>query len=324
MSSEKSPQEKTTLHPRNKNRERYDLGALILAVPELGSYIKPNKFGDDSVDFASPIAVKLLNKALLHHYYGVEYWDFPEDNLVPPIPGRADYIHYMADLLTESNFGRKPAGNKITCLDVGTGASCIYPILGVIEYGWNFIASDVNAKSLASAQNIVAGNLLLKGKVDCRLQNDPQAFFDGIITANDKVDITVCNPPFHASAIEASSGAKRKVQNLSGKKVKTPELNFSGISSELIYDGGEHQFIHDMIADSKRFSKACYWFSTLVSKQSNLKGIYKALDTFKSVAVKTIEMGTGNKSTRIVAWTFLTKEEQKAWRDTNWKSTVKE
>jgi 23S rRNA (adenine1618-N6)-methyltransferase len=309
MSSEKSTQEKTTLHPRNKNRERYDLGALILAVPELGSYIKPNKFGDDSVDFASPIAVKLLNKALLHHYYGVEYWDFPEDNLVPPIPGRADYIHYMADLLTESNFGRKPAGNKITCLDVGTGASCIYPILGVIEYGWNFIASDVNAKSLASAQNIVAGNLLLKGKVDCRLQNDPQAFFDGIITANDKVDITVCNPPFHASAIEASSGAKR---------------NFAGISSELIYDGGEHQFIHDMIADSKRFSKACYWFSTLVSKQSNLKGIYKALDSFKAAAVKTIEMGTGNKSTRIVAWTFLTKEEQKAWRDTNWKSTAKE
>jgi 23S rRNA (adenine1618-N6)-methyltransferase len=324
MSSEKSTQEKTTLHPRNKNRERYDLGALILAVPELGSYIKPNKFGDDSVDFASPIAVKLLNKALLHHYYGVEYWDFPEDNLVPPIPGRADYIHYMADLLIESNFGRKPAGNKITCLDVGTGASCIYPILGVIEYGWNFIASDVNAKSLASAQNIVAGNLLLKGKVDCRLQNDPQAFFDGIITANDKVDITVCNPPFHASAIEASSGAKRKVQNLSGKKVKTPELNFSGISSELIYDGGEHQFIHAMIADSKRFPKACYWFSTLVSKQSNLKGIYKALDSFKAAAVKTIEMGTGNKSTRIVAWTFLTKEEQKAWRDTNWKSTVKE
>jgi 23S rRNA (adenine1618-N6)-methyltransferase len=324
MSSEKSTQEKTTLHPRNKNRERYDLGALILAVPELASYIKPNKFGDDSVDFASPIAVKLLNKALLHHYYGVEYWDFPEDNLVPPIPGRADYIHYMADLLTESNFGRKPAGSKITCLDVGTGASCIYPILGVIEYGWNFIASDVNAKSLASAQNIVAGNLLLKGKVDCRLQNDPQAFFDRIITADDKVDITVCNPPFHASAIEASSGAKRKVQNLSGKKVKTPELNFSGISSELIYDGGEHQFIHDMIADSKRFSKACYWFSTLVSKQSNLKGIYKALDNFKAVAVKTIEMGTGNKSTRIIAWTFLTKEEQKAWRDTNWKSTVKE
>jgi 23S rRNA (adenine1618-N6)-methyltransferase len=324
MSSEKSTQEKTTLHPRNKNRERYDLSALITAVPELASYIKPNKFGDDSVDFASPIAVKLLNKALLHHYYGVEYWDFPEDNLVPPIPGRADYIHYMADLLTESNFGRKPAGNKITCLDVGTGASCIYPILGVIEYGWNFIASDVNAESLASAQDIITGNPLLDGKVDCRLQNNPKAFFDSIITANDKVDITVCNPPFHASAIEASSGAKRKMQNLSGKKIKTPELNFSGISSELIYDGGEHQFIHDMIADSKRFSKACYWFSTLVSKQSNLKGIYKALDTFKAVAVKTIEMGTGNKSTRIVAWTFLTKEEQKAWRDTNWKSTVKE
>lgn len=323
MALENSSQEKTNLHPRNKNRERYDLSALIKAVPELAGHVKPNKFGDDSVDFASPIAVKLLNKALLYHYYGLQYWEFPNENLVPPIPGRADYIHYMADLLKESNFGRMPEGSKIKCIDVGTGANCIYPIIGVIEYDWNFIATDVNADSLASAQNIVDNNPLLKGKVECRLQNNPKLFLDGVINAGEKADVTVCNPPFHSSAEDAQSGTRRKVQNLSGKRIKSPELNFAGISNELIYDGGEHQFIHNLIADSKRFSKDCYWFSSLVSKQSNLKGIYKALDDFKASGVKTIEMGTGNKSTRIVAWTFLTKEEQKEWRETRWKALAK-
>jgi len=320
MPSEKSQQEKTTLHPRNKNRERYDLGALTAAVPELLQYVKPNKFGDDSVDFSDPVAVKLLNKALLSHYYGIQHWEFPAENLVPPIPGRADYIHYMADVLIESNFGRVLPGTKITVLDVGTGASCIYPIIGVTEYGWNFIAADIDVRSIASAQHIVDSNAVLKDKIHCRLQSNSKQFFQGIIGAEERVDVTVCNPPFHASAEDAQKGTARKVQNLSGKRTKTPDLNFAGISNELIYNGGEHTFINDMVFESRRFAKNVFWFSTLVSKQSNLKGIYKSLDTVKATQIKTIAMGTGNKSTRIVAWTFLDKEAQKEWRETRWKT----
>ncbi|MFP5437341.1 MAG: 23S rRNA (adenine(1618)-N(6))-methyltransferase RlmF [Bacteroidia bacterium] len=314
MSSGKLPQEKTTLHPRNVNRVPYDLSALIAAVPQLSQYIKPNKFGQDSVDFSNPVAVKLLNKALLHHYYGIHSWDFPDENLCPPIPGRADYIHYMADLLMQSNFGRLPSGNKITCLDIGTGASCIYPILGVAAYGWNFIASDIEEKSLASAQNIVSANDPLKDKIQLRLQSNPKFIFTGIITPQDKIDITLCNPPFHASAEDAAKGAQRKVKNLSGKKTAAPVLNFAGVSNELIYEGGELAFILTMVKESRLFAKNCFWFTTLVSKQSNLKGIYKALERVNAKQVKTMEMGTGNKSARVVAWTFLSDDEQKQWR----------
>lgn len=319
MSPEKKPQEKTELHPRNRNRERYDLNALTAAIPELLNYIKPNKFGDDSVDFSDPVAVKLLNKALLNHYYGIKHWEFPDENLCPPIPGRADYIHYMADLLKESNFGRMPIGDKITCLDIGVGANCIYPIIGVTEYDWNFIGSDIDPKSIASAQNIVNSNPSLKDKIECRLQKNPRAIFQGILDAEDKIDLSICNPPFHSSAEDANKGTQRKIKNLSGKKEKTPELNFAGISNELICDGGEYKFIATMVAESKKIAKNCYWFSTLVSKQSNLKGIYKSLEDSKAVQVKTIPMGTGNKSSRIVTWTFLSKEEQKEWRETRWK-----
>ncbi len=320
MSSKKQSQEKTRLHARNRNRERYDLNALIAANPELANYVKPNKFGADSIDFSNPIAVKILNKALLNHYYGIKHWEFPDSNLCPPIPGRADYIHHIADLLAESNFGRIPDGDNITCFDIGVGANCIYPIIGVTEYDWKFIGSDIDPKSITSAQHIVNANPSLKDKIEFRLQKDPKDIFYGIIDRGDKIDVSICNPPFHASIEDAQKGTQRKIKNLSGKKEKRPTLNFGGIGNELVCEGGEYKFITTMVGESKKFSKNCYWFSTLVSKQSNLKGIYKSLKKFEASQVKTIPMGTGNKSSRIVAWTFLSALEQKEWRTAKWKT----
>jgi len=320
MSSKTPKGEKSRLHPRNKNRTPYNLDVLVAATPQLKNYIRPNKFGLLSIDFSNPVGVKLLNKALLNYYYGVTAWEFPDENLCPPIPGRADYIHNVADLLAETNDSNIPTGNNIRCLDVGIGASCIYPIIGITEYGWRFIGSDIDPKSIASAQHIINSNEVLKDKIECRLQKDPAHIFEGVLKKEDKIDITLCNPPFHASLEEAQKGSKRKIKNLSGKKVNNPKLNFAGVRHELVYDGGESKFIQNMIRESVFFSKNCFWFSTLVSKESNLKGIYKSLKNAKTTEFKTIPMGTGNKSSRIVAWTFLSKKEQSNWRVTRWSS----
>ena len=319
MATSKKQQEKSRLHPRNKNRDRYDLNALIIANPYLKAFVKPNKHGNESVDFANPKAIKILNKALLNHYYGIAHWDFPDSNLCPPIPGRADYIHYLADLLCEYNFGRNPNGAKIKCLDVGVGANCIYPILGATEYNWNFIGSDIDPQSITTADEIVKSNPSLVGKIECKLQNDPKAIFRGIIGSKDIVDLTLCNPPFHESEEAAQKGSLRKVKSLSGKKIKTVALNFSGVSKELIFKGGEVKFISNMVLQSKTFANNCFWFTTLVSKQSNLKAIYKVIDQVGAFEVKTIPMGTGNKVTRIVAWTFLSKIKQNEWCKKRWK-----
>lgn len=319
MPSEKKQEKKTRLHPRNRNRERYDLDALLQAKPELANHIITNKFGVTTVNFYNPLAVKLLNQALLSHYYGIPYWDFPNQNLCPPIPGRADYLHYIADLLAENNGERIPTGNKITCLDVGVGATCIYPILGVAEYNWQFIGVDVSSKSIASSQKIVAANASLNNKIEFRLQQNRKHIFNVVLTTDDVIDVTMCNPPFHASIQEAQKGTLRKIKNLSGKKIKTPELNFAGVSNELIYKGGEYAFIATMIKESKNYAKNCFWFTTLVSKQSNLHGIYNLLQQVAPSEVKTIPIGTGNKSARIVAWTFLTKKEKQDWQATKWK-----
>lgn len=319
MSSKRQHPEKTRLHARNRNRERYDLNALTASVPALKGHIRVNEFGAASIDFSDPRAVKALNKALLHHHYGIRNWEFPNENLCPPVPGRADHIHHIADLLGGSNGGTIPLGGTITCLDVGVGASCIYPIIGVTEYGWRFIGSDIDTRSITSAERIIASNPSLQGKVECRLQKDPKSIFLGILGKEEKIDITICNPPFHASLEEAQKGTRRKIENLSGRKMKVPELNFSGINKELICEGGEYGFIQNMIRESQAFAKSCFWFSTLVSKHSNLKGIHRLLDESEASQVKTISMGTGNKISRIVAWTFISKEERKAWNAARWK-----
>jgi len=316
----KMTQEKSRLHSRNKNRDKYDLSALMICNPELKKYIVPNRSGGDSIDFSNPLAVKVLNRALLNHYYGIENWEFPDENLCPPIPGRADYIHHIADILAENNFGKIPTGENVICLDVGLGASCIYPIVGVTEYDWTFIGSDIDPNAIASAQNIIDSNASLKNRVECRLQENSSDVFYGIVSKEEKIELTICNPPFHASIEEAQKGSRRKAKNLSGKNVKSPRLNFSGIASELVCEGGENQFIQNMIRESLEFSKTCYWFSTLVSKQSNLKGIYRLLENSAATQIKMVPMGTGNKSSRIVAWTFLSLIEQKEWRKTRWES----
>jgi 23S rRNA (adenine1618-N6)-methyltransferase len=312
------PAEKTRLHPRNRHRERYDFKRLIESYPELAPYVKLNIYNDESVDFFDPEAVKTLNAALLKHYYNISHWNIPENYLSPPVPGRADYIHHIADLLGSKNFGKIPTGDQIKCLDVGVGANCVYPIIGNKEYGWNFIGSDIDPVAIESANRIIEINSFLKDKIEIRFQHQPNDIFFGILKKEEFVDLTICNPPFHANQAEAESGALRKLRNLKHKKVTAPVLNFGGKPGELCCKGGEEKFVCDMIRQSKFFAESCFWFSTLVAKQSHLKRINEALNDADVAEVKSIPMGQGNKTSRIVAWTFLTPEKQKNWSETRW------
>jgi len=305
------PIEKNTFHPRNKHCKRYNFKELIETHAELRPFVLLNKYGDESVDFFNPQAVKMLNKTLLKHFYGIEYWDIPPNYLCPPIPGRAEYIHYIADLLSSSNKLEIPTGSSIKCLDIGVGANCIYPIIGHIEYGWKFIGSDIDPVAIESAKKIVDKNANLKGHIEFRLQANPTAIFKGILQKEEHIDVTICNPPFHTSLAEAQKGTFRKLSNLKGKKITKPILNFGGKNNELWCEGGELAFIQNMIYESKQFANSCSYFTSLVSKQDHLAVLYKLLKNVGALDVKTIEMGSKNKASRIIAWSFKSKTPQK-------------
>lgn len=313
------PKVKSGLHPRNRHRGRYDFKLLSANCPELAPFVKVNAYNDESIDFFDPQAVKMLNKALLKQYYGIGYWNIPPGYLCPPIPGRADYIHHIADLLGSCNHGKIPTGNQIKCLDIGVGANCVYPIIGNKEYGWSFIGTDIDPVSIESAGKIVELNPILKGKIELRLQNTSIDIYSGIIQKDECIDLTICNPPFHASFAAAQSGTLRKLNNLNSKRITKSVLNFGGQNNELWCKGGEEGFVNNMIHQSIQFATSCFWFSTLISKESNLKSVYEALSKSDAVEVKTIAMGQGNKISRIVAWTFLTPEQQKGWVKSRWR-----
>jgi len=307
------PKEKTGLHPRNKHRERYNFDELTGSCPGLAPFVRLNDLNDESVDFSNPEAVIMLNKALLKHFYGIVHWNIPSGYLCPPVPGRADYIHHIAELLGSCNHGKIPTGDRIKCLDIGTGANCIYPIIGNKEYGWTFVGSDIDPVAIKSASEIVEMNPSLKGNVELRLQPDSNDIFAGIIHNDEHFDLTICNPPFHASFEEAQSGTLRKLSNLKGKRIFKPTLNFGGKNRELWCEGGEEKFMQKMISQSRLFKASCFWFTTLISKQTHLKNAYTALNRAIVTEIKTIPMSQGNKISRIIAWTFLTPEQQREW-----------
>ncbi|RYU89434.1 23S rRNA (adenine(1618)-N(6))-methyltransferase RlmF [Mucilaginibacter terrigena] len=293
--------EKTNLHPRNAHRSRYNFQALIKAVPQLRQFVSQNEFDDLSINFTDPEAVKFLNKALLKQQYGVAAWDIPEGFLCPPIPGRADYIHYLADVLAEHNKGEVPTGNTVKVLDTGVGANCIYPLIGHKTYGWNFVGSEVDYIAAASAKKIVEDNGLAAA-IEIRKQTSYANIFDGIIKPGEKFDITMCNPPFHTSSKEVNEKSSRKWKNLG--QDKGTELNFGGRNNELWYEGGEPRFLNKMITESKQFARSCKWFSSLISQKATLDGCYKSLDYYKAADVKTITMSQGQKTSRVLVWKF--------------------
>ncbi|MFT6928360.1 MAG: 23S rRNA (adenine1618-N6)-methyltransferase, partial [Psychromonas sp.] len=197
-------------------------------------------------------------------------------------------------------------GKQIKVLDIGTGANCIYPILGSQSYGWSFVGTDIDPLSVKMANLIIKSNAVLKPFIKVQLQKNKQAIFAGVIKAKDKFTLTMCNPPFHASMEKALAGSSRKIKNLS-KDQNNPSqvLNFAGQEGELCCAGGEIAFLKQMIQESKDYALQVCWFSSLVSKSENVATLKKELEKAGAAHVKVIKMAQGQKVSRFIAWTFL-------------------
>jgi len=305
MPSIKNSPLKSSLHPRNRHKQSYDLTALSATQPSLATFIIKNTYNNQlTIDFSDANAVIALNAALLKKYYQIEHWSIPKGFLCPPIPGRIDYIHYLADLLNESIKQKLITSPKtVKVLDIGTGASCIYPILGNKEYQWQFTASDIDKEAIKAAENTIKNNNGLAEKITCRLQSNADHIFNGIIKKNEFYHLTLCNPPFHHSLAEASKGSQRKWKNLN-KSSKKQNLNFGGQKAELWCPGGEVAFIRKMIKESIDFKNQVLWFSCLVSKKDNLSAIKLSLKKARVSEIKTVKMAQGQKVSRFIAWRF--------------------
>ena len=276
------------MHPRNRYRSPHDFPALAKLEPELADYLITTPDGRTSLRFGDPRAVYLLNRTLLLRDYGLTHWDLPAGHLTPPVPGRLDYIHLLHDLCPDA--GR--------VLDIGTGASLIYPLLGRKEYGWQFVGTEVNPTSLRVAGAIIKANRL-KG-IELRRQQVGH-ILTGILRPGERVDLTMCNPPFFASRESAVAAGRAKWQKL-GKRDRG--LTFGGADSELHTPGGEAGFLRQYIAESKAHANQVRWFTTLVSKSGYLGAALQQLERVGAKPPSVLPLEQGNKRMRVLAWQF--------------------
>lgn len=296
------------MHDLNKHKNGYDMAGLVAALPELKPYIKTVQNDHLTIDFSDSVAVKLLNKALLKKDYGVAFWDVPDGNLCPGVPGRADYLHHLADVVAP------PTDRPMFVLDIGTGANLIYPILGSRLFNWHFVATDIDAKSIEFSQLIINSNAVLNNKIQMRLQDNPSNIFQGILDSEEFFDCSMCNPPFHQSRAEALAGNQRKTKNLAQNKLKRGSdlkqaktkktLNFAGLDNELWCPGGELAFITRMIDESCVVKHQVGLFTTLVSKKENVGLLIRHLQQVKAQRIEVVEMQQGSKINRILCWAF--------------------
>lgn len=318
---------RAALHPRNHHQGRYDFPRLTGQCPALSAFVITTPGGEASIDFSDPGAVRALNRALLQVDYGIEHWDLPAGYLCPPIPGRADYLHGLADLLAADNGGAIPRGPAIRALDIGVGANCIYPLLGHSDYGWRFVGSDIDATALAAAQAIVQANGLVD-TIELRHQPARGAIFAGLLRGDETFDLSLCNPPFHASAEDAARGSRRKWRNLGhdmaepGAARTAPALNFGGQANELWCTGGEASFLRRMIRESVGIATRVLWFSSLVAKAGHLAGVHRQLHKAGAREVREVVMAQGSKQSRFVAWTFLDAAQREAWGIGRWDAST--
>ena len=290
------------MHAQNPYSDRYDLKRFATHHPKLQDHILLNPSGEETIDFSNSKAVYELNKAILLADFNIKNYELPMGYLIPPIPGRLEYLLQMREFI--SGKFNIDINTKLRGLDIGTGANGIYCILGLQHFNWTMVGAECDANSIEIAKANMQHTKSLKNKIEIRHQENKSFLFKNIIHSNEQFDFTVCNPPFHTSQKEALRGSQRKINNL-GRDFDKKEvaLNFEGQANELWCNGGEALFIKRLIKESVLYKTQVTVFSTLVSKSASLSPIKKQLTKTKA-NFEILPMDLGNKKSRIVLWWF--------------------
>lgn len=309
------------MHQRNKHRDYLDYRDLAKKQKGLQRFVYVNRYGGASIDYSDPKALEELTRSLLAEFYQIT-WRLPDGYLCPPVPQRVDYLHVMADLLQQTLYedvvpdvvaNQPPVHIRgLRGLDIGTGASCIYSLLGAREYSWRFIASDIDELALQHAEELVAENDL-KQQIVLRQQKDPKLVLRGVLLKKDfSVAFAVCNPPFHESLERAQQAARDKWQRL-GKELESK--NYQGREAELCCEGGEVGFVLRYINESSKvfYRTKCIWYSSLLSRHSSWQPVIDRL-TKLGAKYRSFELsGAGHNVKWVVCWSFMTKSVRKTF-----------
>ena len=175
------------MHAQNPYSDRYDLKRLATFNPELKEHIVSNPSNEDTIDFSDSASVYELNKAMLLADFNLDTYELPMGYLIPPVPGRLEYLLHIREFLSEQF---KIDGNtKLRGLDVGSGANGIYCILGTQHFNWNMVGSECDSNAVKIAKANVNSTKSLKNKIDIRHQENKSFLFKNVIQPSEQLSL---------------------------------------------------------------------------------------------------------------------------------------
>jgi len=267
-----------------------------------------------------------LTKALLHVHWGLSLTHVPMDRLCPPVPNRYFYVQWIQrDLLpllrNTAYFHTKSLSH--TGLDIGTGATCIYPLLFVASIdSYKLYATDIDAESVKLAKQNVADNrlqtsieVLLVPPSDVQQQQEEndnmrddtsvkvgpmRRSIEQIPVQHRALDFVMTNPPFYDDNINSERTDLR-----AGDRRQRTAMSVN----EGSYPGGEVGFVLDILVDSLYLyvngEQPPSWCSCMCGKKvswNQLKHIVTQL--LGPAHVCATEFGPSHLTRWFLAWTF--------------------
>ncbi|XP_021067973.1 RNA N6-adenosine-methyltransferase METTL16 [Mus pahari] len=284
-----------SMHARNRYKDKPpDFAYLASKYPDFKQHIQINLNGRVSLNFKDPEAVRALTCTLLREDFGLSI-DIPLERLIPTVPLRLNYIHWVEDLIGHQDSDRTTLRRGI---DIGTGASCIYPLLGATLNGWYFLATEVDDMCFNYAKkNVEQNNLSDLIKV----VKVPQKtlLMDALKEESEIVyDFCMCNPPFFANQLEAKG-----VNSRNSRRPPPSSVNTGGIT-EIMAEGGELEFVKRIIHDSLQLKKRLRWYSCMLGKKCSLAPLKEELRIQGVPKVTFTEFCQGRTMRWALAWSF--------------------
>ncbi|KAM1243518.1 hypothetical protein ACFX2G_035762 [Malus domestica] len=330
----KRKEERPATHLRNKYSENTpDFAHLASLYPSFEPFVFFSRDGRPRVDWTDFNATRELTRVLLLHDHRLNWW-IPDGQLCPTVPNRSNYIHWIEDLLSSDIIVKTTSnGDKVRGFDIGTGANCIYPLLGASLLGWSFVGSDVSDVALEWAEKNVRDNPHIAELIEIRkvesvketlpLEGSPNGMLDG---TERKIELTE-NMESEAVTLPSSSSTYHGPPILLGVVKNGEEFDFcmcnppffetmeeaglnpktacGGTPTEMVCPGGEKAFITRIIEDSVTLKHTFRWYTSMVGRKLNVKILTSKLWEVGVTMVKTTEFVQGQTSRWGLAWSFL-------------------
>ncbi|KAI8617884.1 ribosomal RNA large subunit methyltransferase F-like protein, partial [Chytriomyces sp. MP71] len=262
----------------------------------VSSLHKPRTSPTHTIDFKNPKALRELTAAILWTQFQLRL-EVPLDSLVPPIPNRLGYVCWTEHLAKPNAAESQGPSHSVHAIDIGTGASCIYPLLACKRNeDWSFLALDIDTRQIEYATENVKRNKL-EARIAVVLNEVNDRILPPELLGDREYKFCMCNPPFFKD--------EAQIRDARLAKAEAPSQASHASRTEMITHGGELAFLLRLLDESvcNELHQHIEWFTSLVGRREDYD-LFVAELLERELVMQCAEFRNGKTVRWGIAWTF--------------------